>query len=84
VVMSAVVVLTSPGYWMRLPPTVRRMHLVSAFFDRNRKRRIGRPILLAVAWIQSAALGLERSCSYSKEAPVILVAYRDSWCGAWR
>jgi hypothetical protein len=31
VVMPAVGVLTSPTYWMKLPPTVNRMHLVSVF-----------------------------------------------------
>jgi hypothetical protein len=34
VVMSAVEVLTSPRYWMRLPPTVKRMRSVSTYYGR--------------------------------------------------
>jgi hypothetical protein len=35
VIMAAVCVLTSPGYRMRLPPTVKWMRLVSAFSGRT-------------------------------------------------
>jgi hypothetical protein len=52
--------------------------------------------LVAVAWVQSAASGPERGCSYSGEAPVagsmtefageekVRVAWRNLRCGAWQ